>query len=351
MRVWCTRATLIGFMVGMILPATAWAQNAPDEDVVLDTIRVLSSIGSSDQRRIRDWVDAQLAELSGPSVNAATKFQQMRTRITTQFGNANNTPAFNEQFAAQLAQVAADRFSAGNLDPQLMRGLARGMMEINRIETVPGLLAGLENDDQATRYLSATTLGQLRRQLSTNADQFTNVVRALREAGTRETNGVVLRSIYRALSYEDKVGDVLPAFLAIMDARLAARRGGSVIADGGEEAALQFFAQRPVANAVGAEQRKQLVNRLAPFARMLAARYQAERLPFAEQDHIERTLWLTEEVWSILTGQQGQVREVLENQGRAGRPQLEAAVVAWIGSADQQGILNSSPWDVPVGAP
>jgi hypothetical protein len=140
--------------------------------------------------------------------------------------------------------------------------------------------------------------------------------------------------------------------------RLEQRRGKVVFVDRAELDALEFFRQPAVLNALNANQKADLANRLATFLRLDAERYSSRDLggdiAARERECVERRLDALEACLAALVGGGGgDVRGDLKQGGHGRRQVIMQQVYAWIGhpATQRAGALNKAPWNVPIGAP
>ncbi len=339
---------LVWFCLPVAMVAcAASAQEPGPEDEMIDQIRKLEQIGATDQERIRrGWVDKQ--------VEKYTDFAAFRKRFRDQYTNAGNSPQFMSQFAAQTATVVATNFGKSDLRPEVAWGLAQVLLDMNRAETRPGLIACLKSSDARARYLCAKGLIGQKTSIAAAATSLQEAVQALREAGLVESDPVVLERIYEALAIPGQAAAVFDAYLAVFDKRLETRRRDAISEDGAEIDALEFFRTPGVAGSLTADQKTQLVSRLAVFLRMDAERYQEPSLRFNEIDKVERMLDSEEEVLVLLVGSSGgDVRGALSAGARQNKGAVLEQAYRWVGHPDQntRGALNDAPWNVSVGAP
>lgn len=332
---------------------TSLAQDAAADTAVIDTIRTQTPISESDQRRIAEWIDAQVNRVkSAADDKKRATGVAVRDLLRAQFENSANTPAFKEQFVSKAAANAVAQLST--LDAQSARVLFKTLLDFNRPEAVPAFLAGLKSKDAGVRMLSASGLAGQRAVIAPDKARLDAMVDALKQAGLAESEGVTLDRIYLALSVPPaQAGQVFDAFMAIFDKRLEKRRAGAVHVDGAEVTAYEFFRTAGVAAALNPAQKEQLVKAVATFLRFDAQRYSATDLPFEQVDAIQRLLDGGEDilVGVVGAGKGGDVRGVLASGGTAA--QVMEQVRLWIGdsSASQPGALNGAPWNVAAGAP
>lgn len=347
------------FLAAWLVGASfCFAQDAPDT-AIIDTIRTQTQISDSDQRRIGDWIEAQardLIETPGPQRAAAAV--KLRALFKAQFDNPTNTPAFKEQFAAKTAALAAAQLAGESIEPTSARALAKALVDFNRPETAPAFLAGLKSKDAGVRMLAASGLAAQRAAIAADKTRLDQTVSALREAGIAEEDGVVLDRIYWALSMPPaQLASVFDAFMAIFEKRLERRRAGSVVNDGAEITAYEFFRTPGIVAALSAPQKEKLVSALAVFLRLDAQRYTTPGMTldenYLEYDRLQRLLDGGEELLVALApgAKGGDIRGSLA-AGNTPDQVLQQAVV-WVGDAksDQAGALNAAPWNVPAGAP
>ncbi len=326
--------------------ASVRAQEALSGDEVMNGIRERTDIGVGDQGRIAGWVEGEVQKF--------TEFLRFRERFGKQYNDVKNSEQFRVQLAAQTAQVAVQQFVKPDLDGNIAHALAQVLTDMNRPETFPGLIAGLESSDVRGRYFCAKGLIALHGLIAGDKDRLGQTVQALRETGLAETDPVVLGRVYEALAFPGQVADVFDAYLALFDKRLTARRGPVVVADGAENYAYELFRTSEVSGALSADQKSKLAVRVAVFLRMDAERYNNPNLKFDEIDRLERALDGAEDILTTLVGATGgKIREELSSGGHGNRAAVLQEAYKWVGNPEtgQAGALNTAPWNVPVGAP
>lgn len=333
------------------------AQTANPADATIDVIRPLGSISSGDQGRIRSWVNSELTRFTEDAAKNPTDAQgvwrAMRERFRIQYDHSSNSSAFKQHLAAQIAQVAVARFTDAGLNVTVGWGLAQVLVDLDRLDTVPGLIVGLGSPIQIVRYLCARGLVSQRRGIAVDPNLLTQVTKALDQAGQQETEPVVLSRIYSALAIPGQVPAVVDVFARLFDARLQRVRGGAST-DRAELEAFDYFRKSAVVGAMTPAQKSAIVSRVAVFLRMDAQAYTNANLDFNTRDTFERRLEAEEDLLATMTGTStGKVRTILATKGFAGRDEILAEVFAWVGDPDgqQKGTLNQAPWNVAVGAP
>lgn len=347
------------------------AQVANPEDATIESIRRLQQINNLDQDSIRRWIQHEVDNLSDIPQNAntdgfdASGFKTFRTRFTSQRNNLNNTNTFITQLATQTATIATNTFKQGNRKISANRAIARVLVDMSTIETLPALLAGLSSSDQTTRYFCAKGISNLRTTITQNKNSLNQVMQALRSAGKAETNAVVLGQIYRTISISNEPASALDAYLDIFDQRLSKRRNQDVISERAELYAFEYFLQTGMTNGLNSNQQSNLIQKLAVFLQLDANRLNdptimppADKkqpdLGFNERDIIFRKLVVIEEILEnvVGAGKGGDIRNII-NEGFEGRTNILTEVVRWVGDANtnQSGVLNTAPWNVKIGAP
>ena len=233
--------------------------------------------------------------------------------------------------------------------------LARVLVDMKRPETYVGLMAGLRHPEASTRYVCV--LGLVRQQSSVAADQakLTQTVQALRGVGLTETSPAILGRIYEALAIPGQTGAVFDAYMALFDKRLGDRRKLGFVEDGSERYAFEFFRSSAVQGALSAQQKSQLVSRVAVFLRFGAERYNVTGLGFGELDMVERVLDGAEDVLAGVVGGNhvGKVRDALSAGGSGMNQAALQEAHRWVGNAANgtKGVLSAAPWNIPLGAP
>lgn len=343
-----TRGGVALSLVMILLPGAVLAQRANPHDAAIDAMRSRPNLGSGDQRRVGDWVQAE--------VDRFRAFRPFRQRISDQYGHRGNSQPFKLELATKIAETAATRFAAPNTSVVLAYALAQVLVDLDRPETFPGLIAGLQASGATARLLCVRGLSSLilRRSIDGDQNRLSEVTQALGDAGLVESEAVVLRRIYEALNYPAKVAVVFDVYVRLFDKRLAGRRGTAVIADGAEQSAFEFFRASGVTASLNQSQKVSLVGKLAVFLRLDAERYNTPNLDFREIDALERTLEGAEAILADVVGAAGgKVREEISKGGYGNRLQVLQEARKWVGHApgNTRGTLNAAPWNLPVGAP
>jgi len=340
-------------MVVVLWPAWAVAQTPAPEDQNIDPVRTQPTIGPADQRVIADWVAAKLANLSseaGADPDAAVV--AARKTFTDLYTRPGNTPAFQTELAKQTTDSATVQLAKADIKPAISRAMSRILADLNRVETVPALIAGLKSADAATRFLSARALASLKTNIAADKALLDQTVAAIRQAGPVETSSVVVSQFYSFLALPQQLPLVIDPTLSIMEKRLESRRAGAAVEDGAELDAYEFFRTSGVIAALSPEQKNRLVAALAGFLRFDAERYGAPKVTATEIEHLTRCLDGIESILTDLGIKGGDIRNELSQGGIERHAEVLAQARLWIGDKEgsKPGALNAAPYNVPLGA-
>ncbi len=362
MRNWSVRYTLV--IVAVLTTSTVLGQPSAGDD--LDTLRTLTKFGGTDQRLIGEWIDKQFKQLaselsSGDKDDDSSDdmgeavFVKFRGIFNAQYKNSKNTSQFQTEFASQLGQAAIQQFGKHGKQPWIENTISRVLLDMARIETLDGLLAGFKSTSQATRYYCAQALADLGDTIAADQTMLDKVVDSLRQAGVAESNAVVLSRIYLALAYgPSHLGKVFDVYDAIFESRLTRRRSGARVVDYGEIDAFEFLRSSSVIAALTQPQKVKLAILVGTFMRMDAERLGTGMVKQHEIEAIMRRLDGEEAILAGLVGNSGRgIRDALGQGGFGNRAAIMSAVYAWVGDpkAKSPGTLNAAPWNGPIGLP
>ena len=330
------------------------AQDASVSDEQIDQIRGMQNIGVGDQGRIGKWVEAQVTGLATADPADQAAFRGFLDKLDAQYTNRGNTGPFAAELAAQLTNVAKTWFAKMDVSATVAQALALILVRMDRVETVEGLLLGLESRVDATRALCARGLAKLRVSIAAGNSGLDRTIQALRAAGSKESDSVALGYMYSALAYPGHAASVFDVYMELFDKRLDARRASGAIVDRAEVEAFEYFRIPAVRNALSADQKAGLAQRLAVFLRLDAQRYHSDELEHGERDALERRLDGAEAILAALVpGAGGDLCGELRKGGHASREAVLQQAYRWVGhpETNDAGALNAAPWNVPVGAP
>jgi len=322
---------------------------------VFQELKTHASLGADDDPILDQWLSDRVDELAtslqgGNNNNFAQVEQNLWGIIQALFGQEAVTEAFKARLAERAALKFADHFANNNpVPPEVGRALVRLLRFMNRVETLPGLQAALQSTDAAVRYLGAEGQRDLRDRIGANAQLARTVITALSDAGVAEENAVVVGAIYRALDYPNQVADSLNAVGAVLSARAKRIQAGRNVVERAEIDAFLFL--EPHHAQLGQPQRAQLVRDLAVLLQFYATKYLNPATRPTEKQLLERLMFGTEDllVKIVQPAQRAvSVRDALRDQPNVAR-NLPVELAKWIGAVGTPGLLNTAPWDVPVG--
>ncbi len=326
------------------------AAQAPEE-VALDAVRTRSSIPPDDPA-ISNWITYRIETLTVEiQVGAKGADDNFLQAFRTQYNHPENSASFNERFVEQTTGRFAEEFNKGRgLQAPVGLTLARALNDMKDLRTFTALSAGLKSTGQpAIRYACAKTFAALIPTIQADTDQTSRTLEVLREAGSAERNGVVLKHIYKALFYRGaNLEAAVQAMLEVVKAQLRIREKDAPACDGAEEVACEFL--RSEMNNIS--DKSPLVAVLAAYLRLDVQRYSVEGVSDQEKYFIEFSIDAAEGLLVRLVTPPApapNIREARKNENRDINMPLE--LNRWIGTTQTKGMLNDPPWNVPVGAP
>ncbi len=341
-----------------VVSFVAWLGGGPiaaaqvPEDNALDALRTRSSVPADDPA-IETWITYRLKKLTDDlqvgSEEAAGGFLQA---YRTQFNHTENSASFKAALLQQSNQRFAAEFEKGQgLPVAVGLTLARTLADLKDVGTIGGLTAGLQAKGQpAARYTCAKAFAALIPAIQADTTLTKTTIERLRDAGAQESNGLILKRIYEALSYrEANLETAAGAMMEIIKGQLRRRAGGAPACDGAEETAFNFLR-----NEAGNLQAKpRLVVLLAADLRMDVERYLTPGVSEEEKYLIELTIDAAENLLQRVVAPPSpapSVREVIKKTENRDL-NLPLELNKWIGTEQNKGLLNGPPWNVPVGAP
>jgi len=312
-------------------------------------LRKRNPAGDNDARIINDWLAAEFAKITGDSPAEPGRFRDIIQKVRN---DAATTVTFRTELAARLGPFARDKLADANLARPAAEESLRTLIDVDDPRMMPGLVNALRHSTQLIRYLGVKGLQEIRDQLTDNdAKEY---VAALQQAGTAETNGIIVERIYMALSFPNPDAAVIDAFDAILAARVDRHRQGAVLIDNAEPTALNYLAAARLDN----NQTRRLVQRLAVLLRLdvedvVRGLGGGGFLP-DQREGIERRICTVEEYFrQTVRPVQGQGGDICRKLGD--NPVLPDALKFelnnWIGTTETAAVLSDNPWNVPRGAP
>lgn len=366
----CRAPWIAGVVLWGVAPSAVVLAQGVGEPAVPDRLKTLreqvkamhalDALQSTDPQTIRELILAELAwsaaflgeykpEDSGYMTLVSQGYKAFLGRIRSEFQDESNKDAFRNALTAQLVALATERLPAADLTLLDGMNLTGALGIVTKLETVPALKAGLQSKLASVRFECAVLLRALQAEIVA-ANQFPEVVTALRTAAIVEQNEPTRARLLHALAAPGQIAAVFDALMAVLDARLEALRKESAAVGTDYIVALNYLQSE--AERLNPQQSEAIVRRLAVLLRFAAAQYAApgER-SFEEEYNLEQTLSQTEALLTRLTQQNGQVRKAIDEKSEDVRQKVLEAGIAWYGSSDRQGVLNGDPWRVEAGAP
>jgi hypothetical protein len=260
--VWRATALMI------IVASGAWAQDAADPGDAVTQLQAKSVLTEEEQAALRAWVAQRVQVIaSGDAVTGMEAVAQWR-------GAYQGTAEYKRAFAAASVQAMQGAYRQAKRDTA-----ARMITLVNTLDDVaaqPLLIETLRDERVPVRTAGAIGLRRLQAQIvNAGGTAVADTLRALRDAGTRETSPVTLQLIYGAMNYTSLATPPDPKVVATAVAELLVARGDqyasrNVGAEGADRVGLELAAK--VAAQLDDQGRQRLV---AGCARML--RYGVER--------------------------------------------------------------------------
>jgi hypothetical protein len=364
-RHWRRRAgwACAAMVIGGVLAADVTGQEPPGDEAgpgltaasALDELRGRVPAGADDDRIIDAWISEELAALSAAADDPQAA-RDFRARFQSQITNAANTPEFTTRLVERTAEAFKGPLAAcGDLSASAAWAMAWVLTDSDSVAALDGLSAGLGCSDRVdVRYVCAKGFARLRPKIGVDRVLTERTISELTKTGQAEANGVVAGAIYEALHYTDPDHrqQGLNAMLDVLEARLKKRRTPVPICDGGELKLLEFLRESPpTAQSV----RERLVPQLAVMLRLDVERFAQDGVPEDEQVRLAESIDACEallvSIVSPPAASEPSVREAMRKSGEEQKLEMKLALNEWIGTEQTPGILNATPWKVPVGAP
>ena len=342
------RVLLLAMAVALIEAGPAVGQGLTGDEQ-LEDLRRRTPAGDNDTRIIDNWLQIEFAKITAPNSSGG-----FRKKLHNVRNEAATTPAFRDALAERIGAFAQSELAKGpDLPLPAAQELVWAVIDADDPRAQPGLAEALRFGRQPVRYLGAKGLQALRDRIATEVGKVQPFIDMLKQAGVQETNGVVVERIYRAMMLPGAPAGVVAAMTEILDARLDRYRQGAVLVDQAEPAAIEFLANVTLTQDRGAR----VVRRLAVLLRLDVERYAAGRFVAGQQDAVERRIYVCEGLIEQIAGpgpgagKAPNVRGVMVAGGVAVGASMKFELNNWVGAPGTQGVLNTAPWSVPVGAP
>lgn len=350
MKRWNWRAVLVVGLSVHTMGVYAQQGNQDPVDSAIDNLRERQP-SDLDNQIIDDWVTAAIDTLdtdmeAAPPAEAADRFVK---RFADQYRNARNSVEFNRRFAERTGSVFLRAYQAEGVDPNKARALARVLSDMAAEPTREALVAGLSFSDQAVRYLSAKALVGIKADIAADARLTSVILTAIGKAGAAELNEVAAEMMYQACAYPNHSDESAASMLTIMDGRLERMRNSARGLGRADLTAIRFLDSVTLGN----DQKAEVVRRLAPLLRIYVTRLTEPDVSAEERAAIEETIDESEALIRKLVNPSNapSVSEKMQKGGDAVATEMMLDLNQWIGTEQDEGILNRSPWDVPRAAP
>jgi hypothetical protein len=355
----CATASLLPMAVAQT-PAPAPAA-APSNNLAALRTRAPTD---ADRRVITEWIGGQIQ-------SAAKKDPPDLVAFRRAFLGEFKASGANEQFRQVFADLSAEAFGRAIADPAnaqgtgaLMCGMALGTLaDMNRPSGVPVALEGLKHKSEVVRERAASCLLRMRDRVPPAETQ--RVFDAVAVAAGKETGGLALHAMYKALIAYGKPEDTTKAILAVLDARIPVYEKRDLHGCAGDVTAadllLDTFTNRRAQ--LTAETLQRAVQRLAELLTVAVLNYKglmaagsasSESLMDPQQQCLELLIDATERAMAKAANtdlQQQSVSAQMKGPETGRLERMQASLDRWIGTAQKPGVLNQQAFGVPVGLP
>lgn len=342
------------------------AQANPDmgpQDEFLKNLRT-GQPTTADDKSFDERIDTEINALNnaagGTELVARQGALNFVSRFMAQYDHPDNTVSFKQKLAERFSLKIIEQFNRGaELKPVAARAMSTVLSRLGSVSARDALVLGLKSTDQVVRYLCATGLARIVDGISADARLTDITLSAVAEAIAVETNEVVAAAMYKALFFgSDHTEKVLASIIAALDGRLGLMRASVQSVDAAEIPLIEFLSRL---NGLSNNDQVPIVGRLAVLLRLSveafedldAKGFEAE----ARRDAIEQMIVLLEELIDSIVNPSGKKPDIRSEMAKreSGSPSVVPAMkielLLWIGTEQTEGVLNKSPWDVPVGAP
>jgi hypothetical protein len=344
------RLALWGTAASVLVAVQAFGQ-LPD----IAPLRTRDPLTQAEKDTIRQWLDQQVKRMV--SINSPQEAQRFQRELIKPL--QDEPPAsveFRTVFIEQAADVSIPLLEKGNAVGPFM--LVKTLVEFDHTATRKALVAGLASTIPAVRYWSANGLGKLAARIENEGQgAVIPTIDALQQAGQRESSPVVLRKIYQALRFGSSATQCAQAAASILDNRVASYQAplpNSPAAD------LEGFAviarmSDPSPNVVRlCGQSVAKVLKLACEVYLLQLAQPAEQRQQPLIDELAAVIQQGESVLKRLCQQANVTDRLPDITGPMTRDDadgMQQAMAEWFGQANprQEGIMNRSPFSMPVG--
>lgn len=327
----------------------ASAQDKPDFPTIRET-----ELAEIDRNNVEAWVAASIRQLLNAQndANVQTQGRDFFQTVRTNVKDASATEKFRQGMASIMADAFVQQYPTA---PANRRPLAEVYILMSLSQpgvasdnVIDALELGLTSPRPAGRVVAVNGLRELRDKLT--AEQWSQLVPVIQEAAAKEPNGVTLGHMYRFLmaTQAERIQQVIPAFLAILQARLERfeqRESWPVQSD---VEAVRWLSPR-IAGMQDPQQQNQATLAIARL--MTNAVYAYLNNPGEKYlEPLERVIVQTEEELTDVVRRRAagaQIPSVSTPLLAKIPPDRNAVLLAlnnWIGNAQQEGLLNRQPF-------
>jgi len=299
---------------------------------------------------------SELAEAASSPLTIDRGISDFDEQFRAHYRHEDNSRAFKEKFAERAAPLLRAELAKGQeLPPERARVISRGLLVLNSLLCREALVDGLAFPDQVVRYLSAKGLIAINGEIDDDAQLTQRTLNVLARAGESEANGVVVAMIYRACAYENEArsAEAVNAILRILDGRLALLRRLGKNFDRAELVAVDVLDAAVDRGRLNDDVGAEIVRRLAPLLRMHTQRFGQDGVQEHEIEALKDTIDVTETLLKKVVAPSSPpgISEKMQKGGDGVAAEMELELVEWIGTEQDEGVLNRAPWNVPRGAP
>jgi hypothetical protein len=316
-------------------------------------LRSRDPLTPQEQDQVRQWLEAKARQLATAS-NPARAQQYRQALLEPVQGEPPATVSFREAYVGAATEVAEPLIANGNSVGPLL--LTMTLVDFDSTATRKTLIAGLESNIPAVRYWCARGLNNLADRIEgLGAGAVDPTINALQQAGARESNAVVLRAIYQALRYGSAAARCAQAAASILEGRVTAYQTGQPNMPSADLEALVVMARmaNPSNNVVrlcGISLAKTLKLAAEIYARQLDTPEDERNVPLMRE--LEPFIQQGEARLRRLC-QQAAVEPPTQNLSSAMKAEdsdlVRQAMGAWFGQGDEEGVMSSGPFNLPVG--
>lgn len=333
---------LCAFCAAVVLCARAGAQPGS-----LEPLRTRASLDEAARQQIAQWVRQQ-ADAVRQAVFDNQRIQALEA-LRQELSASQATPAFRQALAE--AALTALPEAAGEAGGKSLAVLLGVVDLAARHAPVAAVIDAIEQGPPVLRVILAA---RLRARAQQRPIDEPPVLRRIAEAAAGETDPLVARDLVAALGGSANAGARFEALLAVLRARAerASREGpADVLADIEIARLIEPLTSGQITQAA----RVELARLLGQYLALLGRSYlgsDARYWPAEYREQVETAIVLLESALAAVvrtTGGGAQLPEAGEALRSGDTEGFREALGRWVGTAEQGGILNDPPWNLPRG--